>query len=251
MRARYLVRFDDICPTMNWPVWEEVERILLEVGCKPILSVIPSNRDESLNVHEAIPDFWDRVRRWQSRGWVIGLHGYQHLYSTRDAGLVGIKRRSEFSGLSFAEQQSMLRQALGAFERERVAPDLWVAPGHSFDTTTLRALYDLGIRYVSDGFSLYPYLDSQSVLWVPQQLWRFRKMPLGLWTVCLHVNQWTPAQISQFRGDLQGFAAALTDWKSVVSHYRDRKGSIVDSCFCRAYRLVLKGRERLRRANST
>jgi len=31
---------------MNWDVWAEVESILLEVGIKPMLSVVPDNHDE-------------------------------------------------------------------------------------------------------------------------------------------------------------------------------------------------------------
>lgn len=39
-------------------------------------------------------------------------------------------------------------------------------------------------------FSLYPYRDARGIMWVPQQLWRFRKMLFGIWTICLHVNRW-------------------------------------------------------------
>src|SRR5437879_1509958 len=205
MRARYLLRFDDCCPTMNWDVWAEVERILLEVGIKPILAVVPDNHDEKLRVSEPNLCFWDKVRSWQARGWTIGLHGYQHLYVTRDAGVLGVNRSSEFSGLSYAEQKSKLRQALDVFEREYVVPDLWVAPGHSFDKTTTQVLFELGIQRLSDGFSLYPYLDSRGMMWVPQQLWRFRKMPLGIWTVCFHLNHWTPTDVARFRSDVEKF----------------------------------------------
>src|SRR5437762_14036332 len=97
MRAQYLIRFDDCCPTMNWPVWVEVERALLEFDVKPIMSVVPDNRDRELEVNEPNRDFWSEVRGWQQRGWTIGLHGYQHRYVTRDAGVVGIHKYSEFS----------------------------------------------------------------------------------------------------------------------------------------------------------
>jgi predicted deacetylase len=148
---------------MNWSVWRQVEEILIRFEVKPILAVIPDNQDEKLRICGPNKAFWDEVRGWQARGWTIGLHGYQHLYETRNAGLIGINKFSEFSGLTYAEQLSKLRKALEIFERERVVPDIWVAPAHSFDRTTLRALCDLGIRRVSDGFSLYPHLDSSGV----------------------------------------------------------------------------------------
>src|SRR2546426_9681470 len=246
MSAHYLIRFDDLCPTMNWGIWELVEDILLELRVKPILAIVPDNHDEKLRVSKPNLSFWDKVRAWQARGWTIGLHGYQHLYVTRDAGVLGVNRSSEFSGLSYAEQKSKLRQALDVFERERVVPDLWVAPGHSFDRTTTQALFELGIRRLSDGFSLYPYLDCGGMMWVPQQLWRFRRMPFGLWTVCLHLNSWTAAEISRFRLELSRFAGALTDWPSTVAAYRSRKRNTLDSLFSRTYRIALKGRRWLR-----
>ena len=249
-RAQYLIRFDDICPTMNWSAWRRVEEILARFEVKPILAVIPDNQDEKLRVCGSNKAFWDEVRGWQARGWTIGLHGYQHLYRTRNEGLVGINKYSEFSGLCYTEQRSKLRQALDIFKRERVVPDIWVAPAHSFDRTTLQVLCDLGIRRVSDGFSLYPHLDSCGMVWIPQQLWRFRKMPFGLWTVCIHVNNWTGEDIARFGLNVQDFAGGLTDCPSVVAAYRDRRSNALDSIFSHAYRASVKGRRWLRQRNS-
>jgi predicted deacetylase len=245
-RAQYLIRFDDICPTMNWSVWRQVEEILARAEVKPMLAVIPDNQDEQLKVCYTNKSFWDEVRGWQTRGWTIGLHGYQHLYETSNAGLIGINKFSEFSGLCYTEQRSKLRQALDIFERERVVPDIWVAPAHSFDRTTLQALCDLGIRRVSDGFSLYPHLDSSGMVWIPQQLWRFRKMPFGLWTVCFHVNNWTGDDIARFGLEVQEFAGGLTDCSSVVATYRDRRHNAFDAIFSRVYQASVKGRRWLR-----
>src|SRR6516225_5116488 len=161
---------------MNWAVWEPVEAVLQKFAVKPVMSVIPDNQDQALRICPPAQGFWDRVRAWQARGWSIGLHGYQHLYATRNAGLMGIKPRSEFSGLALAEQRLKLRRAVDVFESQSVTPKVWVAPGHSFDETTLRVLRDLGIGCVSDGFSLYPHLDSYGMVWVPQQLWRLRRL---------------------------------------------------------------------------
>lgn len=250
MGAQYLLRFDDCCPTMNWSVWRQVEEILVQLEVKPILAVVPDNQDATLKVASPSADFWSEVRGWQARGWTIGLHGYQHLYATRDAGLVGINEFSEFSGLSYAEQRSKLRRALDIFEQERVAPGVWVAPAHSFDGTTLEALSDLGILCVSDGFSLHPHLDTRGIMWVPQQLWRFRRMPFGLWTVCFHLNQWTAAEVARFRSDLDRFAERLTDWPSVVATYQNRKRTATDAVVSRSYRIAVRGRRWIRQLNA-
>src|SRR5215469_15652864 len=107
--AQYLIRFDDICPTMNWSVWNEVEQILVSAGVKPILAVVPDNQDPQLSVCEPKALFWDEVRRWQKRGWTIGLHGYQHLPVVQNGGILNLNQWSEFSGLGFHEQLAKLQ----------------------------------------------------------------------------------------------------------------------------------------------
>src|SRR5262249_18174221 len=126
-----------------------------------------------------------------------------------------------------------------------VPPDLWIAPWHSFDASTLRALRDVGIRSLSDGFALYPYRDPGGMLWVPQQLWKFRRMPFGLWTVCAHANHWSVTDVAQFRSDLRDYAAAITDWTSVISLYGKRRRSVRDRLFSAIYPTLLRRRKRL------
>lgn len=246
MSASYLIRFDDVCPTMRWSTWRVVEEILLAFGVKPILSVVPDNQDESLNVEERNEGFWDQVRRWQARGWTIGLHGYHHVYSSRDGGLVNISRSSEFSGLPFSLQLSKLQSALNIFRREGVRPDLWVAPGHSFDLTTLQVLRELGIRCVSDGFALYPYRDNLGMVWIPQQLWRFRKLPWGVWTICLHLNRWTDYDTTSFRRNVGGFAHCLSDVPTVLAAYGERSSNTFDHIFGELHRVAIRSRTCLR-----
>ena len=76
----FVLRFDDICPTMRWDIWSQIEPALIDSDVKPILAVVPDNRDPVLAPAPAVRDFWGHVRRWQDLGWTIALHGYQHLY---------------------------------------------------------------------------------------------------------------------------------------------------------------------------
>jgi len=240
MTARYLVRFDDLCPTMNWDVWTQVEQVLLEFQVKPILAVVPDNQDETLKVCEPNGSFWNHVRAWQSRGWTIGLHGYQHRYVTHEAGMVGINRASEFSGLSYEEQLYKVRRSQEIFEREGVKPDAWVAPGHSFDEITMQVLQFAGIKYISDGLHLFPHLDSLGVLWVPQQLWRFRRMHLGVWTICYHINKWTVRDHVKFRADITRFRTAIASFPDVVASYLHRRNSWLDELYSKVHLAALK-----------
>jgi predicted deacetylase len=211
MSVKFLLRFDDICPTMDWKIWNEVETILVEEGIKPILAVIPDNQDETLHDAEPNRHFWDRVRSWQTRGWTIGLHGYQHRYVTQDPGILGLRHYSEFAGLPLNEQQAKLVKALEIFRREGLRPKVWIAPAHSFDANTLLALASLGIRTISDGFALYPHRDSQGTFWIPQQLGKLRPVPSGVWTLCIHLSPHrsrTPRPRHQSSGSVPGLRSA-------------------------------------------
>jgi len=242
MTARYLLRFDDLCPTMNWNAWAEIEAILSEYEVRPILAVIPDNQDSSLMVSEPNPNFWNEVRRWQSKGWTIGLHGYQHTYATQDSGIVGINGFSEFSGLPIEQQLDKLTHACEIFRLEGVVVDVWIAPAHSFDSTTLRVLKNLGIRHVSDGFFLYPGLDSLGMMWVPQQFWSFRAMPVGVLTVCWHFNRWTTNDFLQLRAILHRYRESIVDFQSVASAYEYRRRNVGDKIYAKLHCSLLKMR---------
>ena len=45
MSAKYILRFDDICSTMNWNKWNSIEDILIKHNIKPILAIVPDNKD--------------------------------------------------------------------------------------------------------------------------------------------------------------------------------------------------------------
>ena len=208
MSAQFLVRFDDICPTMNWSVWEPVERALRANGVKPILAVVPDNQDPKLRCGRPRADFWDQMRRYRDEGWAIAWHGYQHVYETRDAGVIGVKPQSEFAGLDAGRQYQKLESAHRIFREQEIEPRVWVAPGHSFDYLTVKLLAEFGVRIISDGFFTRA-VEDRGALWIPQQLWRFRPFSFGLWTVCCHINAWTERNIRDFAAALERFRGQI------------------------------------------
>lgn len=244
MSARYILRFDDICPTMDWETWGEIEQVLTIAGVKPILAVVPDNKDPSLQVAPAREDFWERVRQWQRLGWTIGLHGYRHVYETDDPGVIGLNNRSEFAGLSASEQERKLRAGLEVFRREEVLPDIWVAPAHSFDDMTVVILRRLGIKTISDGFFLGPRKDADGSTWVPQQLWRLRPRLFGLWTVCYHHNNWTPADLDRFKADVAAYRSQIVGVRETLELFRGRRITWRDTLAAR----IMMGEIRVRDA---
>jgi predicted deacetylase len=245
MSVRYLLRFDDMCPTINWEVWQKLETIMIEEDVRPIVSVIPDNQDEAL--HEGAPDelFWERVRSWQARGWTIGLHGYQHRYVSKDSGIIGLNNFSEFAGLPLDEQRDKLQKGMAIFDRQRVRADVWVAPAHSFDANTIQALASLGVRTISDGMSLYPHRDAQGVFWVPQQLWRFRAAPFGVWTVCIHPKDDLFTDSGHFRRCLREYRQLITRFPVVAEAYALRKRSWTDEIFAALWSFAIQVKTKL------
>lgn len=223
MKTGFVLRFDDLCPTANWQVWDRVEALLCEFGVTPIISVIPDNRDKTLIVGRLGENFWDRVQSWQRRGWTIGLHGYQHCYLTKKAGLYGRSAASEFAGLPYEVQEIKLQNAIRIFHEHGVKPEVWVAPAHSFDSDTIDILLRMGVHIINDGYALYPYVDDRGMIWIPQQVGRFRNLPIGIWTVCFHFNRWKDEDLKDFRADLERFRPQILSVSDVLELCKRRQ----------------------------
>lgn len=218
--AKFLVRMDDACPTMRASAWSALESAFDRLAIRPIVGVIPDNQDRSLHVDPPAHDFWGLVRRWQDKGWTIALHGLHHTYHRIPASaraLVPMHRESEYVGLPLARQRAMFRAGMAIFRAERVAPTMFMAPSHTFDEATLQALLmETDITTVTDGLALAPHRRS-GLRWIPQQLWRFRRLPFGVWTVCLHPNVMTPEDVRRFIDDLDDFASDCIDARELDS----------------------------------
>lgn len=234
--ARYILRFDDICPTMNWRVWSDVEDILNGRDIHPIVAVVPDNRDPKLIIDAPADDFWDRVRNWQSRGWSIGLHGYQHTYVTRQPGmLLQPNRRSEFAGLPREVQANKLAKGLDIFRREGVKADCWVAPAHTFDLITVDLLNQFGVKVISDGFWPWPHTDKRGITWVPHQLALLERKQSGVWGVGYHINSWNRDQVALFRKTINSFTPSISALSEVVSMFHGRRLTVADTVNAMSY----------------
>src|SRR5690606_3197475 len=156
---RFIYRFDDICPTMDWDKWDAIERVLDETGSCAIVGVVPDNQDRNLMVQPAHPRFWSRAREWQDKGYIIGLHGYRHLADTSGRSLIPIHTTGEFLSRDFDDQYSKISGGLEIFREEGLKADLWVAPWHAFNEVTLDVLKVHGITVISDGDGIRPTVD--------------------------------------------------------------------------------------------
>jgi len=198
-RAQFLLRFDDLCPTMDRARWEWYLPLIARYRLKPILAVVPDNQDPELNRGPVHVGFWGEMRGLQADGATIGMHGYQHLCLTDGAGLIPMHRQTEFAGAPKDCQREWIRAGLTILRGHGLRPTVWVAPRHGFDRVTLEILRDEGIDVVSDGFASRPFRRS-GVTWIPQQLWGPEQRRSGLWTICVHPNTADERAASQLGG---------------------------------------------------
>lgn len=246
-RAKYIIRLDDACPTMRADTWDGLESLFDELNIRPIVGVVPDNRDRSLMCTTADPNFWSRMRRWQQRGWELVMHGLHHAYHSIPIDgkpILHLSDKSEFVGLPLERQNQMLARGYSIMLSEGLKPRAFMAPSHTFDSVTLRALREsTDIRIIIDGHAAWPY-KSDGFTWLPQQLWRYYDMPFGLWCICLHPNSMTQVDLKCLSDDLRRNAHKFIDTSTALALARPR--TLLDKGFARFYwaALVIKGAKR-------
>lgn len=153
------VRLDDITPDMDWERFLKFKEVLDKYQVKPLIGVVPDNRDENLKgSQEGAPtDFWTYIKELQKEGWVIAMHGYRHIYSTDKGGVFPLNNFSEFAGLAYEEQEKMLADGKRMLAEKGIETDVFMAPAHSYDKNTLKALIKTGFNKITDGFGDCPY----------------------------------------------------------------------------------------------
>jgi predicted deacetylase len=239
--AQYLLRVDDLCPTVHERRWRRLAAIIREFGIRPILAVVPDNQDSELRSSPPDPAFWAQMRAMQAAGAAVAIHGYRHQCVHRGKSILSIHSHTEFSGRPVEEQREMLRAGLEMLRAEGLNPRLWVAPRHGFDWNTLAALREEGIGYLSDGVALRPFLRG-GVVWIPQQIWAPVERKRGLWTICLHPSTTTRPVARELSAFFSRHAARFTSFDRVVKDYEAHKMSVGD----RIYEAAVMGRLRLR-----
>lgn len=240
MAAKYIIRLDDACPTMDILKWNKIEKLLDKYKIKPIVAVIPDNKDITLEVDKYDLCFWDKVKRWEKKEWTIALHGYQHLYQTNKYGIIRINKKSEFTGLSLKEQKYKLKKAIKIFKEKEIIPKIWVAPGHNFDENTLVALKaESNIRFISDGIALKSYYD-MNFYWIPQQFWRFRRMPFGIYTFCIHPNTISNVAFDNMKKFIENNNRSFITFDDISFSIYKKSKDLLDKIFMMVFYYIIK-----------
>lgn len=182
------MRFDDINPRMNWDNFFLLKQVLEQYQIKSILGVVPDCKDKFLFTSQPIKDFFGYLRKCKAYGDTISQHGYTHLYDSKSKGLFGNTNKSEFAGNSLLNQIEKLSKGKKILQKESIWQPIFMAPNHSFDMDTLKALKKLNFTTVLDGFSLFPF-KLKELVFIPQI--SSKPLPLfypGISQLCIHIN---------------------------------------------------------------
>lgn len=182
------VRLDDITPDMDWEPFWRMKALLDRFQIRPLIGLVPDNGDELLRgdpqalaraakrirqtlcagdgaardgrAAERLSDravCWRYLGNLRREGWEIAMHGCRHLYTTKKGGCFPLNRFSEFAGLPYEKQKEMLEEGKRLLAEQGIETRIFMAPAHSYDGNTLRALRETGFTAVTDGFGNRPY----------------------------------------------------------------------------------------------
>ncbi len=186
--SKYIMRLDDACEKRHIRNWDRMEKLLDQYQVKPLVGIIPHCEDEAMSGFEEDTQFWKRVSRWQQKGWVMAMHGYNHVYATECGGINPVNKRSEFAGETLEVQKEKIAKGIQIMRNHQVEPKVFFAPSHTFDENTLRALKEESdIRIISDTPANRSY-SRYGMTFVPQQSGAVRELPFQEITFCYHPN---------------------------------------------------------------
>ncbi len=247
---RFAIRIDDIAPDMDWNAFCRFAALLDTYDVKPLIGVIPENKDpriaapfnrrnavfiqtegskgetedpkgkipEMVNTSSCSSGFGKWLKEKQQEGWTVAMHGYDHIYRTKKGGLFPLNHASEFAGRSYEEQLKSLQRGRKKMAELGAQTDIFMAPSHSFDKNTLRALKKCGFRYITDGFGGEAY-TREGLTFLPISFLKSREMKKkeGITTFVVHTWDMDEAEYSFYRRLFEKERQRVVDYKELLN----------------------------------
>ena len=233
------VRIDDVCPTLNWANFNKVMDVIAAHNIKPLLGVVPDNKDKKLMKDEPKEDFWDLMQEYQKSGIMLAQHGTDHVYRNKKGGILKINKQSEMVGESKDAQKEFYLNGKNTLKEHGIETDIFMAPSHSYDNNTLEALKEIGFQYITDGYTNFNYVY-KGLVFVPcknaARLWRFDK---GIITLCLHPNGMSEQAIEEFDNTLTKYKDYLVDYSELLKIAPKKHFKLKESC-AKMYRKIVR-----------
>ena len=212
-------RVDDVVPGPALESLLSLEETLDKWGIRPIIGVVPINQDDSIGALAPYPDgFWSEIRRMKDKGWTVAQHGETHVCTGYSKSFLGHRSASEFAGRSIDIQVSSIQRGKEIFLSEGINPEIFMAPKHSFDRNTLKALKICGFKTITDGWGVAPY-QIDGITLVPQVSARFRPTGFGLWTNCIHLQGDDKNYLTQIAIDAKKFGRSSIALQTALDEY--------------------------------
>ena len=225
-----LIRIDDVCENMDWKLMEKLEILFDKHSIKPVLGVIPDNKDKEFLSFPKNDNFWDQVRKWQDKGWEIVQHGYTHIYDKlceEKTDYFNYGGGSEFFGHPLEVQETRIKNGLEKFKQEKINIRSFFAPNQTYDDNTFIALKKCGIKEVIDGYGLMPYTE-KNIKFIPQLFEKVVLLPFGIQSTKLHLHSWSDE-------DYENFEKFINKNSHKVVSYDEALNKINDNFF---YKLI-------------
>ena len=219
MFTGFLIRLDDIAENMDWDMMEKDTDLFDKFNIKPILGIIPNNKDpELLNYPKKNIEFWDQVRAWKQKGWEIAMHGNNHVYDKicSKTDYLGLGGSSEFCDHTYEEQYKKLKEGLEKFNSENIKIKIFFAPNHTFDKNTILALKKCGINQILDGYGLMPY-EENGMQFVPQLFYKLYTVPFGVQTFQIHLNYFKQKDFEEFEKFIKSNSKKIITYEQAIS----------------------------------
>lgn len=232
-----IIRLDDAASFMDIESWQRVESILDKYKITPIVGVIPDIKDPKITkTYKEDKSFWKKVKKWQTKNWIIAMHGYDHKYISNNGGINPKCSVSEFAGVPLTKQEEKIKEGIKIFAKNKIVPKVFFAPSHTFDNNTLLALKNnSNIRIISDTVSNDVYFED-GFYYIPQQIGHAANLPFKVVTICLHPNKMKEEDFIKFekfiKRNQSKFLSSKEDFEKIIIK---RKKNIYDKFLSYCY----------------
>lgn len=213
-------RLDDITADMNWNHFNRICGLFDKYQVKPLLGVVPDCRDAHLRVEKCNRSFWEILCSLQENGYVVAQHGYTHIYETKNGGTLKLNPFSEFAGLTYAKQEEKIRKGKQILQKKGIYVTIFMAPGHTYDRNTLKALKKNGFTHITDGYANRIYCQ-KGIIHIPSRQ-SGPGLERGIDTICLHINSMSEADFDSLEQFLKKNRSAVVNYSDLLQekYYR-------------------------------
>ena len=219
------IRMDDITPDMDWAKFLRFKELCDLYQVKPLIGVVPENQDSMLHIDEARDDFWEYLLQLKDEGWVIAQHGCTHIYSTKKKGCFPLNAISEYAGKSYDEQLASLKKGKEILESHGIVTDIFMAPAHSYDKNTIKALKAAGFTKLTDGFGEMPY-EWKGMTFYPISFKQSSslKQKKGYTTFVIHANTMNDKDFKRYEKMFEEYQDKLISYQDYLQVSSKKRG---------------------------